>query len=594
MRRSNRSIEVFDISLMAVVTKAMGAFLVIMLLLMPYYKSGPVGEKTAAELAKELNEAQKQLKHAIDNMKTSNIDPRELERLKLLLEEAQRRLQQAQMLADRLKRENDQLNSQVSRLESELNESKRKLAEEKKKNDQLENQLAQLIDPVLSMRLINSDCLDVVMDVALWNRKRDKIEYINGPSVKYTLNYYSPGYSFINRRLLPQQNVTGFRTNVYKTPNVVILVVRDKKSMKIDGQDGYLLKKTSKACNVTIDIDTFIPKNGDYSPWGTTNMTIPRATYAKVLWGAKAVKDKIVLTDPTAEDKAWLQQEVAKAKKVPEVKPPPPKKIVRENKPISKQEALAEIDKLRIPRSPGECMDLVGRAGAILSRARVHAPPAKSLDNVQRACRENNFDGARKMVQSLAREAITGKKTEDVERQSPKSPINPILKHEALAQLEKLKVPHSVNECMQMIRQVGAVVSRLRVQMPNANWVGTIQQFCINDRFDDARRAAQAMARDAIAGNKKSENSKQQPPKNGTVKFTKQEALALIDRAPVPTDPRTCMMTAMRSMRMLVEMHAKSLESGRAFMQGIEKDCTGGRFADALKKTKDEVHRTLK
>ena len=35
MHRPARQIEVFDISLMAVVTKAMGAFLVIMILLMP-------------------------------------------------------------------------------------------------------------------------------------------------------------------------------------------------------------------------------------------------------------------------------------------------------------------------------------------------------------------------------------------------------------------------------------------------------------------------------------------------------------------------------------------------------------------------------
>ena len=45
MKRPHRSIETFDISLMAVVTKAMGAFLVLMLLLMPYYRSGPIGQQ---------------------------------------------------------------------------------------------------------------------------------------------------------------------------------------------------------------------------------------------------------------------------------------------------------------------------------------------------------------------------------------------------------------------------------------------------------------------------------------------------------------------------------------------------------------------
>lgn len=57
MRRPNRSIETFDISLMAVVTKAMGAFLVMMLLLLPYYSSSPLGKDEAQDLAKKVQDA---------------------------------------------------------------------------------------------------------------------------------------------------------------------------------------------------------------------------------------------------------------------------------------------------------------------------------------------------------------------------------------------------------------------------------------------------------------------------------------------------------------------------------------------------------
>ena len=260
MRRSNRSIEVFDISLMAVVTKAMGAFLVIMLLLMPYYKSGPVGEKTAAELATELSQAQKELKNAIDNMKTSDIDPRELERLKRLLEETQRRLQMAQTLLDRLKRENDQLNSQVSRLESELQESKQKLANEEQKNKLLENKLTKLSSPQLNVHLSNSDCRDVVMDVALWVRTQNQIKFVdNTPPVNYSLNYIYPGYGYMSRTLLSGEFVTAFRASVVTVPQVVILIVRDKKLEEINGHNGYLLRKTSKACNITITREVVFP-----------------------------------------------------------------------------------------------------------------------------------------------------------------------------------------------------------------------------------------------------------------------------------------------------------------------------------------------
>jgi hypothetical protein len=673
MRRSNRSIEVFDISLMAVVTKAMGAFLVIMLLLMPYYKSGPVGEKTAAELAKELNQAQEELKKAIDNMKKSDIDPQELERIKRLLEETQRRLQMAQTLADRLKRENDQLNSQVSRLESELQESKQKLAKEEQKNKLLENKLAKLSNPQLNVHLSNSDCHDVVMDVALWNRTRNQIRFVNDtPPINYTFNYASPGYGYMSRNVLSREVITAFRASVVPTPQVVILIVRDKNLQKINGENGYLLRKTSKACNITITRESFFPESSDYYPWGTIDMKIAPSTYAQVLWEAKLVKDKISLSEPTAEDKAWVQEQIAKAKKAPEVKPPP-----KESKPISKQDALAAIEKLPVPRSVDECKQLIGRTGAILSQARVRLPNANSgvniqlactnrrfaeaqkalqavaraaiagknnqdnkgqpqkplsmqealaqiekfpvphsvsecadlarqvgsilsrsgskfpggnwIENIQRACFSNQFDVARTRAQALAREAIAGKKSEDNKQQPPK----PLSKQEALAQIEKLPVPRSVGECIQLTNRVGLILSQSRTKMSNGNWVGNIHQACFTNRFNDARKSAQALAREAITGNKNIENSKQQPPKNGTVKLTKQDALALIDRAPIPTNPQTCMMTAMRAMRMLVEFQVMNPQSENT-MQAVRKDCAEGRFADALKKTKDEVHRVLK
>ena len=61
MKRPHRSIETFDISLMAVVTKAMGAFLVLMLLLMPYYTSEPMGQKEADALEKKVEEVNKNI-----------------------------------------------------------------------------------------------------------------------------------------------------------------------------------------------------------------------------------------------------------------------------------------------------------------------------------------------------------------------------------------------------------------------------------------------------------------------------------------------------------------------------------------------------
>lgn len=59
-RRPNRQIEVFDISLIAVVTKAMGAFLLVMLL-MPYYSSYPAYQFLAANLGWQLQDLKNQI-----------------------------------------------------------------------------------------------------------------------------------------------------------------------------------------------------------------------------------------------------------------------------------------------------------------------------------------------------------------------------------------------------------------------------------------------------------------------------------------------------------------------------------------------------
>lgn len=56
MRRPHRNIETFDISLMAVVTKAMGAFLVMMLLLIPSYIAVPEMQTKLSDIEAETRE----------------------------------------------------------------------------------------------------------------------------------------------------------------------------------------------------------------------------------------------------------------------------------------------------------------------------------------------------------------------------------------------------------------------------------------------------------------------------------------------------------------------------------------------------------
>ena len=107
MKRPHRSIETFDISLMAVVTKAMGAFLVLMLLLIPYYKSGPIAQKPIDDLAKKVEEVDKNIKNVVDKLATASAED-----LRKLLDEARKDLDDARKLIAELKRAVDQLNAQ--------------------------------------------------------------------------------------------------------------------------------------------------------------------------------------------------------------------------------------------------------------------------------------------------------------------------------------------------------------------------------------------------------------------------------------------------------------------------------------------------
>lgn len=112
MKRPHRSIETFDISLMAVVTKAMGAFLVLMLLLMPYYSSSPLGKDEAEDLARKVQDADAKIKGVLDKLGDKDLGQN--------LISAREQLGSGAQLINQLKRYVDQLSAQVTRLEEKI------------------------------------------------------------------------------------------------------------------------------------------------------------------------------------------------------------------------------------------------------------------------------------------------------------------------------------------------------------------------------------------------------------------------------------------------------------------------------------------
>lgn len=147
MRRASRQIEVFDISLMAVVTKAMGAFLVLMILLMPYYKSNPTYQAPVKDLSKELNDVQKQLDDMKRKLGSDNSDPAAMRQE---LDESRQQIAQAQKSMDKLSKQLDQAWSQYqqakdenSRLQQQVATAQQQVAQAQSQSQAAQQQAAQ-------------------------------------------------------------------------------------------------------------------------------------------------------------------------------------------------------------------------------------------------------------------------------------------------------------------------------------------------------------------------------------------------------------------------------------------------------------------
>lgn len=136
MKRPHRSIETFDISLMAVVTKAMGAFLVLMLLLMPYYSSSPLGKDEARDLARKVQDADAKIKGVLDKLGDKDLGKD--------LVSAREELGSGAQLIEQLKRYVDQLSAQVTRLEEKIVTLSAELDQLKKDKTTLTARVAEL------------------------------------------------------------------------------------------------------------------------------------------------------------------------------------------------------------------------------------------------------------------------------------------------------------------------------------------------------------------------------------------------------------------------------------------------------------------
>jgi len=106
-------------ALMAVMTKAMGAFLVIMIMLLPYHTGDNAARQTVDQANAEIDKARAGLADAQDRLKKGRLTDAEIDELYKRLTIAQAALQEAQSLVDTLRGKLDQKESQIARLEAD-------------------------------------------------------------------------------------------------------------------------------------------------------------------------------------------------------------------------------------------------------------------------------------------------------------------------------------------------------------------------------------------------------------------------------------------------------------------------------------------
>jgi septal ring factor EnvC (AmiA/AmiB activator) len=149
LARARRNMEVFDIAIVAVVTKALGAFIVLMIFLLPYYKSDPASGEAVRAAEDYLGET----KSAIDAVQRALRGPtpdraaldelfgkarESLEKAQGVIQGIRDKLDQAKAQIDRLEARERELEQETGRLASDLRQAREQIARLQAERDALQ------------------------------------------------------------------------------------------------------------------------------------------------------------------------------------------------------------------------------------------------------------------------------------------------------------------------------------------------------------------------------------------------------------------------------------------------------------------------
>lgn len=130
MKRPRREAGGGEVALMAVITKAMGAFLILVVIMLPHYVLSVSSSKTADQAQERAEKASKEVDEIADRLKKGRLTDEEIDELLRKIEA--------------LKKELAALHDEIAQLKNELNQALAEVERLKKTNQELEEEIARL------------------------------------------------------------------------------------------------------------------------------------------------------------------------------------------------------------------------------------------------------------------------------------------------------------------------------------------------------------------------------------------------------------------------------------------------------------------
>jgi adenylate kinase family enzyme len=206
MRRSNREINTFNLSMVDMISGALGAFLILTIILLPYFEKKVI-ERVAAPAPEAENTTERMSGRASDKQAEANqsrvkADELEyqLETARIQIEKLESKLQSAQQMTEAEKAELERLRAEAAALQKQLEDERNRFEELQKETDKAQQMLQDmdlliLIDNTGSMKPVLDDIkknLVGLVDIMLHISESSRLGFIVYNDEDYSMDDSNP------------------------------------------------------------------------------------------------------------------------------------------------------------------------------------------------------------------------------------------------------------------------------------------------------------------------------------------------------------------------------------------------------------------